>query len=84
MKFLVIEAPHGGGFGPSASAHPHPHPDRWRCTADQRIEACFAFRDQPGGVYLMDVASDDDLEALLAETPVMEGAVREVWALREV
>ncbi|MGH7428221.1 MAG: hypothetical protein ACREJ4_07670 [Candidatus Methylomirabilaceae bacterium] len=81
---MIVEAPHGGALGPSAGAHPHPHPDRFRCTSDQRIEACYAFRDQPGGVYLIQVASDADLEELLRQTPVLEGAVREVWALREV
>lgn len=84
MKYLVIEAPHGGGLGPDAASHPHPHPDRWHCKSDQRIEACFAFRDQPGGVYLLDVASDEDLEELLADTPVLAGTIREVLALREV
>lgn len=84
MKFMIVETPHGGGFGPGAADHPHPYPERWRCKADQRVEACFAFRDQPGGIYVLDVVSEDDLEELLAETPVLAGTLREVWAIREV
>lgn len=83
VKFLIMEMPHGGGLGAGATTHPDPHADRWLCVGEQRVEVCYGFRDQPGGLYIIDAGSEEELVALLDRGPVAGGVVREVHVLWE-